>query len=330
MLSYIVRRLLIGLLTLWLITFLVYGLIRNMPGDPTVAAKGGEDPSQRSSEAREQKQREFYHLDKDWYIAYWLWLWSPLTGDLGHSNIQHCSVASAIGERIGPTLMLSVTSLVLAYFLSIPLGLYSAARSGKGDERTMSTLLYMFYSLPVFVAALWLQTFFTLKMSGTIFELPLFGMQDDSFASMTFMEQVWDRFKHLVLPVFCFTYGTIAYESRFIRANLHEVLRQDFIRTAKAKGVSPRRILVHHAFRNTLIPFITLIGLTLPSLLSGAVILEKIFSWPGMGRLLYESITARDYPIIMGLTLLFSVMTLISQLLADILYALADPRVSYS
>ena len=210
------------------------------------------------------------------------------------------------------------------------MGLYSAARSGKIDERISSTILYMLYSLPTFVAALWLQTFFALKMNGTIFELPLFGMTSDGFQQFTFLEKVGDLFKHLLLPVFCFTYGTLAYESRFIRANLQEVLRQDYIRTARAKGVGPFRVLVHHAFRNTLIPFVTLIGLTLPSLLSGAVILEKIFAWPGMGRLLYESFTARDYPLIMGLTLLFSVMTLVSQLLADILYAYVDPRVTYS
>jgi peptide/nickel transport system permease protein len=274
--------------------------------------------------------REQYHLDEPWHVAYGLWLWDVVTGDLGWSYFQKMTVKAAIAERIGPTLMLSVTSLFLAYLLSIPLGLYSAARGGTPDERIMSTLLYMLYSLPVFVAALWLQTFFALKLNGTAFELPLFAMTSAGFEKLTFSEQVWDRFKHLLLPVFCFTYGTLAYETRFIRSNLNEVLRQDFIRTARAKGVSPRNILVRHAFRNTLIPFITLVGLTLPGLLSGAIILEKIFAWPGMGGLFYQSISARDYPVIMGLTLLFSVLTLLSQLLADILYAVFDPRISYS
>ncbi|HZZ74241.1 MAG TPA: ABC transporter permease [Pirellulales bacterium] len=330
MLTYIVRRLLIGLLTLWLITFLVYGLIRNMPGDPTVAAKGGEDPSRKQDVARYEKLKEFYGLDKPWYVAYWIWLGHTLHGDLGYSDFQHSNVTEAIGGRVGPTLWLSVTSLVLAYLLSVPLGLYSAARSGRLDERVLATLLYMLYSLPSFVAALWLQTFFALKMQGTVFELPLFGMTSDGFGSLSFWGKTIDLSRHLVLPVFCFTYAALAYETRFIKANLHEVLRQDYIRTAKSKGVGPMRILWRHAFRNTLIPFVTSVGLTLPSLLSGAVILEAIFSWPGMGRLLFESITARDYPIIMGLTLLFSVLTLLSQLLADLLYSVVDPRISYS
>jgi peptide/nickel transport system permease protein len=132
------------------------------------------------------------------------------------------------------------------------------------------------------------------------------------------------------MPIVCFTYGSLAYYSRFIRANLQEVVRQDYIRTARAKGVGPRTILWKHAFRNTLIPLVTLLGLTLPSLFSGAVILEQIFQWPGMGRLYFEAIGQRDYNVVMGLTLMFSVLTLLGQLLADVLYAVVDPRVSYS
>jgi peptide/nickel transport system permease protein len=133
----------------------------------------------------------------------------------------------------------------------------------------------------------------------------------------------------MVMPVTCYTYVSLAYYSRFIRATMQETLRQDYIRTARAKGVDSSRIVVVHAFRNTLIPLVTLIGLTLPSLLGGSVILEQIFTWPGMGRLFFESISERDYPTIMGLTLMFSILTLASQLLADVLYAFVDPRISY-
>ena len=147
---------------------------------------------------------------------------------------------------------------------------------------------------------------------------------------MTETGKIVDILKHMILPVFCFTYGSLAYFSRFVKSNMEEVIRQDYIRTAKAKGVGPVRILLHHAFRNTLIPFVTLIGLTLPALLGGSVVLEQIFNWPGMGLLFLESIYRRDYPVIMGLTLMFSVLTLIGQLLADILYAVVDPRVTYS
>jgi peptide/nickel transport system permease protein len=146
---------------------------------------------------------------------------------------------------------------------------------------------------------------------------------------MTTLGKAWDIFLHAVLPVTCFTYGSLAYYSRFIKANMEEAVRQDYIRTARAKGVSPRGIIWKHAFRNTLIPLVTLIGLTLPSLLSGAIILERIFAWPGMGTLFFESIHERDYPVIMGLTLMFSVLTLLGQLLADVLYAVVDPRVTY-
>ena len=171
----------------------------------------------------------------------------------------------------------------------------------------MSTILYMLYSLPAFVAALYLQLLFYSKLGW----LPLFGMTSDQYATLSAGGKMWDIFRHALLPIVCFTYGSLAYYSRFIRANMQEVIRQDYIRTAKAKGVPPDRVLWHHAFRNTLIPLVTLIGLTLPQLLSGAVILEQIFAWPGIGQLFFESISQRDYDTLMGLTLMFSVMTLL-------------------
>ncbi|MCH7727260.1 MAG: ABC transporter permease, partial [Planctomycetes bacterium] len=180
-----------------------------------------------------------------------------------------------------------------------------------------------------FVAALMLQSLFAVQFVGTPLELPLLGLKSDDFDDMTTLQQAWDLMKHMLLPVICFTYGSLAYFSRFVKANMEEVIRQDYIRTARAKGVGPFRVIVHHAFRNTMVPFVTLVGLTLPALLSGAVILEQIFNWPGMGQLFFESILRRDYETIMGLTLMFSIMTLAGQLLADILYAVVDPRITY-
>jgi peptide/nickel transport system permease protein len=180
------------------------------------------------------------------------------------------------------------------------------------------------------VAAILLQMVFAIKLRGTPFELPLFGMTSDNFNQMSFGQKVFDLAYHCILPITCYTYASLAYYSRFIRANMQEVIRQDYIRTARAKGVGPWTVLVKHAFRNTLIPLVTMIGLTLPALLSGAIILEQIFSWPGMGSLFFEAIRERDYPTLMGLVLLFSVLTLLGQLLADVLYAWVDPRVSYS
>jgi peptide/nickel transport system permease protein len=259
-------------------------------------------------------------------VAYFVWLGNVVQLDLGKSISQNnAPVARLIWERMPATLLLSVTSLVLTYMLSIPIGLWATVHSGTLRERTASSLLYMLYSLPAFVAALFLQLMLAVKLEW----LPLFGMTGDNFESLSLWGKTWDLFQHAFMPVVCFTYGSLAYYSRFIRANMQEVVRQDYIRTARAKGVPPRRVVWHHAFRNTLIPLVTLVGLTLPYLLSGAVILEQIFSWPGMGRLFFEAITRRDYDTIMGEVLIFSVLTLVGQLLADVLYAVVDPRVTY-
>jgi len=330
MFAYLVRRILIGILTLFLITFVVYGLIRNMPGTPLTYQLAELDPSRRVRPEDLERMKRAYGLDKPWYIAYFHWMGNVLQGDLGRSLSRKQAVTKLIGERIGPTLLLSATSLILAYLLSVPLGLYASVRNGRLDERIVSTLLYMLYSLPSFVAALFLLSFFAVRLAGTPLELPLFGMRSDRFEELSFLGKVWDVMRHMFLPVACFTYASLAYFSRFVKSNMLEVIRQDYIRTARAKGVPPTRVILCHAFRNTLIPFVTLVGLTMPALLSGSVILEQIFAWPGMGRLFFEAITERDYPTIMGLVLMFSTLTLLGQLLADILYAVVDPRVTYS
>ncbi len=326
MLNYLLRRVLIGSVTLLSITFLVFGLIRNMPGDPAQIASAEASLDQAIDPADYERMRKDYGLDKPWYEAYFVWLGNLLKGDLGRSFGKKEPVSRLISQRIGPTLMLSVTSLFCTYLLSIPLGLYCSSRAGKPDERVISTSLYMLYSLPAFVAALLLLYFFSFKLQW----LPLFGMTSDNHKTLS----AWGKFKditwHAFLPIVCYTYGTLAYYTRFVRANMQEVIRQDYIRTARAKGAGPMRVLIRHAFRNTLIPLVTMIGLSLPYLLSGSIILEQVFSWPGMGRMYFESILSRDYPMIMGLTLLFSIVALAGQLLADVLYATVDPRVSYS
>lgn len=323
MLNYLIRRLAIGALTLLLITFVIYGLIRKMPGTPLTVDMAETDPSKQMSPERMQQLAAIYGLDKPWPEAYLHWIGNVVKGDLGRSFSRKQPVTRIIGERIGPTLLLSIPSLILSYLLSIPLGLYCSARDGKTDERVISTILYMLYSFPAFVAALFLQLLFAVHLRW----LPLFGMVGDNYESLSLLGKTWDIFRHALLPVTVFTYGGLAYDARFIRANMQEVLRQDYIRTARAKGLGPVGVIWTHAFRNTLIPLVTLIGLTLPGLLSGSIIVEQIFTWPGMGRQFFESITERDYPTVMGLTLMFSVLTLGAQLLADILYAIVDPRI---
>jgi peptide/nickel transport system permease protein len=328
--NYLVRRLLLGLFTLFAVTFLVYMLVRYMPGDPLLARMERMSPGKTMrAEDREQMQR-IYGLDKSPAIAYFGWLGNVLRLNFGNSFSRYQPVTQVIGERIGPTLLLSGTSLMLGYLLAVPMGLYATARGGKFDERSLSVGLYMLYSMPTFVAALFLQMLFAVKLQGTWLELPLDGMTSHEFHDLTTLGQAWDLFCHALLPTICLTYGTLAYDTRFIQANMQEVLRQDYIRTARAKGVSNRNVIVRHAFRNTLIPFVTMLGLELPLVLSGAIIIEQIFTWPGMGRLFFEAIREYDYPTIMGLVLLFSVLTLIGQLLADLLYAVVDPRVTFS
>ena len=230
-------------------------------------------------------------------------------GDFGRSIPKNNQpVLGLIMSRLPATLMLTVTSLVLTYMFSIPdrtLVDRQERHVGRADGEHDS--LHALLAAGVRGGALPATCCSTSKLGW----LPLFGMTSDNYATLSTSGKVWDIFQHALLPIICFTYGSLAYYSRFIRANMQEVIRQDYIRTAKAKGVPPRRVLWHHAFRNTLIPLVTLIGLTLPQLLSGAVILEQIFSWPGMGRLFFESIGQRDYDTLMGLTLMFSVLTLL-------------------
>ena len=329
MVGYLIRRALLGLLTLLLITMVIYTLIRLMPGNPLATDAAMMNPENMPSEEDIQRMRAAYGLDKSIPEAYMHWLTNMVRGDFGSSFAEKKPVLDVIGSRVTNTLLLTVPSLILAYLLAIPIGLFSTWRSGKADERLVGVGLYMLYAIPSFIAALFLQLLFAVKLEGTAFELPLMGIQSDEYETLTSTQKAWDWLKHMILPVISFTYVSLAYYSRFIKANMEEVVRQDYIRTAKAKGLRPLRIMIHHAFRNTLIPFVTLLGLSLPALLGGAIILEQIFNWPGMGQLYFRSILTRDYPVIMGLTFALSVLTLLGQLLADILYAFVDPRISY-
>lgn len=328
MLSYLVRRLLLASVTLFLTSLVIYGLIRNMPGDP-ISLEMAMDPNVRQSAERRQILEELYGLNDKWPIGYAKWIRKVAVLNLGDSIPQKKTVAKAIGDRLGPTILLSGCSLLIAYVASIPMGLYCSARSGRLDERGFSIVLYALYSLPSYVTGLMLITFSFQYLVGTPFELPLQGMTDPDYDKFSLAGKGVDIFKHMLLPLICLTYGGLAYDTRFIKANMEEAIRQDYIRTARAKGASPLRVLLWHAFRNTLIPFVTILGISLPALVGGAVILEGIFNWPGMGQLFLGSISSRDYPLTMGCTLMFTVLTLIGQLLADLTYALVDPRITF-
>jgi peptide/nickel transport system permease protein len=328
MLAYAVRRLLIGLVTLVLISFTVYGLIRAMPGDPTALYAGGAEgaPPLTVSDVEFREMRKSFGLDRHWTVAYLEWAGRTVRGDLGLSLHRRRPVLSVILEAIGPTLLLSGVSLVLAYILSIPLGIYAAHRSGRPDERALSAVLYVLYSFPAYVIAAFLVILLGVKLRV----LPVSGMRSADHDALSAGGKLLDLLRHMAMPVACYTLGSLAYLTRFIRSNMVEALRQDYIRTARAKGLPERAVLFKHAFRNTLIPLVTLIGLSFPALLSGSIIIERIFTWPGMGQLFFEAIRDYDYPLIMGLTMMFSVLILLGTLLADLLYAAVDPRIAYS
>lgn len=327
MASFILRRLLLAGLTLICISFLTYALIRFMPGDP-IRMLYGEDPSKSVSERDIFLQKEAYGLNDNWVIGYTKWLKKALQFDLQNSIRHRQSVVSIIASRIPNTLLLSGTSLILTYLLSVPLGLYSTVRSGKWDERGTSIFLYGLYSLPSYVFALQMLFIFYVLLRDTAWQIQP-GMVSDNYAELNSIEKVLDIARHMILPVICFTYGSLAYYSRFIKATMEEAMRQDYIRTARAKGLGQRGVVLIHAFRNTMIPFVTKIGLSLPAILGGSIILERIFVWPGMGQEFIQAITFKDIPMVMGLVLMFSVLTLMGQILADVLYAWVDPRVSY-
>jgi peptide/nickel transport system permease protein len=322
MLAYLARRLLYAALTFLGITIVVFTIIHSVPGDPIdfFTARGGRFtvPPETVAEIR----REF-HLDRPLPEQYVYWLRGILTLDFGRSIIDHRPVMEKIAEKAPATLQLNTLALLVAIVLGVPIGLWSASRSGHLAERASAVTFFVLYSLPSFWVALLLMRHFSVNHDW----LPLFGMTSDDYASMTPAQQLADRVKHLILPVIALSYTDVALFARMSKSALSEVARQDFIITARAKGVGEGGVLWRHAFRNALIPIITLLGLAVPLLLSGSVIVENIFEWDGLGRFYLVAIMTRDYPAVLAMTVLAAVATLLVSIIADVLYAVVDPRV---
>ncbi|MBD3266519.1 ABC transporter permease subunit [bacterium] len=325
MLTYTLRRMLLAVPTLFGITLVTFIVINLAPGDPA-SLQASEVMDPRVSIEVYDQLREYYGLDKPIHIRYFDWLKRLVTLDFGNSMTPDSrKVTTKIGERLPATLSLAFLSLLIGFSLAIPIGILSGAwREGWFDTIT-STILYALYAIPGYVMAIPLILWFSIEWDL----LPFQGMRSDHFAQMSAMEQMGDYARHFVLITFCFTYGALAYQSRFVRQNLLEVFQQEFILTARAKGVKESTVIVKHAFRNTLIPLVTLFGLTFPQLLGGSVILEVMFNWPGIGRLFFESILQRDYPTIMALSFISAFLVLLGTLLADLAYGIVDPRVRY-
>lgn len=322
MTTYLVRRLFYAVLTFFGITVVTFALIHSVPGDPITFYIGKSGLRGIPPETLAAMRSEF-HLDKPLPQQYLHWASGAVRFDFGQSTLDRRPVRTVIFEKLPNTFQLNLVAFLLAATLGVPIGLWSAARSGRLSERASAVGFFLLYSLPSFWVALILIQYFSVRWNM----LPLFGMTSDGYPDMSFGERVGDRLQHLVLPVITLTYAQLAIFARFSKSALTEVIRQDFITAARAKGAGPASVLWSHAFRNALIPLITLLGLTIPYLLSGSVIVEQIFQWDGIGLLYYNAILARDYPVVMALTVVTAVVTLLAAVLADVLYALADPRV---
>jgi len=320
MLSYLAKRL-AGFVPLLVgISFVSFMVMALAPGNP-VDLMTDMNPKA-SPEARVQLEK-YYGLDRPLPVQYGLWLGRIVRGDLGTSfSRDRRPVLDKILEALPITLLLNVLDLMLILVLAIPIGIYSAARQYSFGDRVTTVFVFVGFAMPGFWIALLAMMVFGEQLGW----LPISGLRSLDYDSLTTLGKAGDRLAHLVLPVGISAITGLAGMSRYMRSSMLEVLRQDYVQTARAKGLPERVVLLRHALRNALLPVVTLLGLSIPGLIGGAVIAETIFAIPGMGRLFYTSVLARDYPVVMGITLIGAVLTLIGNLAADLLYVAVDPR----
>ncbi len=311
--SYVLRRLLESIALILVITVFTFVLISSAPGGPSILL----DPNMSPEDAA--RLREVYGLDRPVHEQYILWLWQVLQGNLGFSLGVGRSVSELISSALPATLLLSGAALLFAVLVAIPLGILAAVNRNSWIDQTVTVVSFFGLSLPVFWYGLMLIIFFSVVLDW----LPAGGMYTPG------QESFVDLIKHLLLPTL--TLGTVnmAQLVRYTRSSMIGVLRQDYVRTARSKGIAETAVIYRHAFRTALVPVVTLLGLLIPRLVGGAAVTESVFSWPGMGRLAVSAAFNRDYPTIMGITLIISVIVIISNLIVDLLYARLDPRVSY-
>lgn len=298
------------------VTVVNFYIINLAPGD---AVDRLIDPGMTEESIR--RQREELGLLDPIHVRYAKWLGNLLQGNLGRSFSNQKPVAERIGERVGPTLTLTVTALFLAYLIAIPIGVISATRQYSWIDYGSTVLGLVGISLPSFFLGLGAIYIFSLKLDL----LPTGGM-----ITIGGPGDLVDRLQHLVMPALVLGLGSAGSVMRYTRSSMLEVLRQDYMRTARAKGLPDRKVVYKHGLRNAAIPIVTILSFQITALIGGAIITEQIFQWPGMGRLVLEGISQRDYPMIMGINILTAVMVVASNLLADTVYALVDPRISYS
>jgi peptide/nickel transport system permease protein len=296
------------------ITFVAFAIVRAAPG---VSLADGEAMLRSGTLQQMREYRNLMGLDQPLLPGYAHWLLRLLRGDLGDSFRDGRPVLVLLGEALPVTLLLSLPALFLGYLLAVPIGVLSAVRAGKRVDRAFSWLVFFLYSLPV----QWVALLLVVAASGS--GLPIQGLRSEGVRS------AGDLLAHLILPVLCLTYGSLAMVSRYVRSSMLEELGQDYVRTARAKGLSEAAVVLKHALPNASLSLITLFGLTLPALASGAVIVERIFGLPGMGKLTFDAVMGRDVPVLMGAVTLGGVLTMLGLLLSDLLYAAADPRIDF-
>lgn len=334
MLVYFLKRILLATVTLFIILMVSYLLLRLAPGDPTRSTVFGSDASasQLSSDKANAKMnssmREKLYLDEPVYVGFYFWLKNALRGDFGTSITVDPGkpVFSVIIERLPITLKLNLWSILLTYILAITVGVFAAMKPTGFFDRSSTFILFLLYSLPVIWVALVLQS---LLCKGGMYPIfPVRGVTPPTVMNQAWHAGIWEQMRYFILPVVCLTYGGFAGLSRYTRAGMIEVLGQEYIRTAKAKGVASGKIVFVHALRNTLITLITLFSGILPGLVAGSIIVEQIFGIPGMGSLSLLSLSSRDYPLQMALFSFVGGLTLSGILISDLLYMLADPRIT--
>jgi len=324
--TYLARRLLLMIPTLLGITLVTFVVIRLAPGDPVSAAMGGDlQPGAMSAEAIEHFRREM-HLDDPVLVQYGRWVGRLVTLDLGTSWRTGRSVLEQIAERMPVTMGLGGAALFFVYLLGLPLGILSAVKQGSASDRISTVILFVLYSLPSF----WVGTLAILYLGGGKYWdlIPVQGLRSPGHEEMGWIGQALDVVWHAATPVVLLGYASLASVSRYMRTGMLEVIRQDYIRTARAKGLGERVVVFKHALRNSLIPILSHLGLMVPFLIGGSVIVERLFGIPGMGQLMFQAILTRDYSLIMGITTVTAILTMLGILITDLLYAAVDPRIS--
>ena len=324
MLRYLIKRILLMVPLLLGITVICFFVMHLAPGKPTDLQT---QMNPKASAEMKQRLMKLYELDKPVHLQYWSWLKKLSRGDLGTSfSSDHRPVAEKILERLPITITINVLSLLIIIAIAVPIGVLSAVHQDSLFDKLTAVIVFIGFAVPTFWLALLLMIFFGIHLGW----LPISGLRSLNYEYLSIWGQLTDLARHLILPVFISAFGGLAGLSRYMRANMLEVIRQDYILTARAKGLSERQVIYRHALRNALLPAITILGLSIPGLIGGSVIFETIFAIPGMGQLFYMSVKARDYPVVMGILLIGAILTLAGNLIADVSYAIADPRIRIS